>query len=59
MKIVKIFTIIIILIFTTILFILKIDNFKDYGLLLPTFFMYIFIPLLVVLNLIIKTIKDK
>lgn len=59
MKLIKIFMIIIMLIFITIMFILRIDNFKEYGLLLPTFFMYIFIPLLVILNLIIKTIKDK
>lgn len=59
MKLIKIIVTVIILVFITIIFILKIDNIKNYGLLIPTFLMYIFIPLLVVLNLIIKTKTNK
>ncbi|WP_055069458.1 hypothetical protein [Clostridium massiliamazoniense] len=56
MKLVKIFITLLILIFITAVFTLKIYHLKNYGLLIPTFLMYIFIPLLVVLNLIIKMV---
>ena len=50
----KILFIILILFIISTGFILRIDHFKNYILLIPTFIMYIFIPLLVVLNLTIR-----
>lgn len=57
MKFVKALITIIILVAITMLFILRVDHLKFYALLIPTFLMYIFIPLLVVLNLIVRSKK--
>lgn len=56
-KLLKIFFTLIIIIIISIGFILRIDHLKNYVLLIPTFMMYVFIPLVVVLNLIIKENK--
>lgn len=53
-KIFKILFIVLIFFIISTGFILRIDHFKNYILLVPTFIMYIFIPLSVVLNLTIR-----
>lgn len=53
-KLIKILFTLIVMIILSIGFILRIDHLKHYVLLIPSFMMYIFIPLVVVLNLIIK-----
>lgn len=53
-KIFKIFFIVLILFIISTGFILRIDHFKNYIFLIPTFIMYIFIPLSVVLNLTVR-----
>ncbi len=53
-KLIKILFTLIVIIIISMGFVLRIDHLKHYTLLIPTFIMYIFIPLIVVLNLIIK-----
>lgn len=53
-KLIKILFTLIVMIIISMGFVLRIDHLKHYVLLIPTFIMYIFIPLVVVLNLIIK-----
>lgn len=55
MKIIKILITIIILCVISVAFGFKIRSISYYLLLIPTFLMYIFLPLLVVLNLVIRS----